>query len=131
MNKKASPATGVLLPYADFINRVNNSSFAGLDDVAITAALKKSGAGDIWVAAIKELILRITGLSLFDSQLCTAYSLMQGRIAELPTGEGKTLAAVVAAVCYVLKGHRVHVLVFNDYLAKRDWKENHHMDLRS
>ena len=75
-------------------------------------------------AIIKEIVCRITGLVLFDSQLRTAHSLQQGKIAELPTGEGKTLAAVVAAICYVLDGHKVHILVFNDYLAKRDWSEN-------
>ena len=76
-------------------------------------------------ATLKELIHKLTGLSLFDTQLRASRSLLQGKIAELPTGEGKTLAAVVAAICYVLDGHKVHILVFNDYLAKRDWSENH------
>jgi len=71
------------------------------------------------------VIYRLKGLSLFESQLKTARSLKLGRIAELPTGEGKTLAAVVAAICYALEGRKVHILVFNDYLAKRDWSENH------
>ncbi len=43
-----------------------------------------------------------------------------GRIAELPTGEGKTLSAVFAAACHALSGRPVHVLTFNDYLARRD-----------
>jgi len=73
---------------------------------------------------IKETIKRLKGMSLFDAQLRTAQTLLKGRIAELPTGEGKTLAAVVAAICFVSEGHKVHVLVFNDYLAKRDWGEN-------
>ena len=75
-------------------------------------------------ATIKKLIQELTDLSLFDSQLSTASSLLQGNIAELPTGEGKTWAAVVAAICYAQNGRRVHILVFNDYLAKRDWSEN-------
>ena len=48
--------------------------------------------------------------------------MQQGRIAELPTGEGKTLAAVITAAVFALQGKRVHVLVFNDYLAQRDYK---------
>ena len=107
MKKKTSPAMGALLPYADFIGRVNSRSYSDLAESSLAALLRDEEAVDIWFAALKELILRITGLSLFDSQLCTAYSLLQGRIAELPTGEGKTLAAVVAAICYVLKGSSV------------------------
>ena len=73
---------------------------------------------------IKQTIKTQTGLTLFDTQLATATALQQGKIAELPTGEGKTLAAVVAAICYAKEGRKVHILVFNDYLAKRDWSQN-------
>ena len=86
--------------------------------------MKESNETEARFAILKELIAEIKGLSLFDTQLRTANSLLQGKIAELPTGEGKTLAAVVAAICYALDGHNVHILVFNDYLAKRDWSEN-------
>jgi len=91
---------------------------------AMAAVLKSQNQTDLRFATIKELILKLKGLSLFETQLRTANSLLQGKIAELPTGEGKTLAAVVAAICYALDGHSVHILVFNDYLAKRDWSEN-------
>lgn len=72
-------------------------------------------------ALLKEIIFRYTGLILFDTQLATAISLHKGNVAELPTGEGKTLAAVLAAAFHAMCGHGVHVLVFNDYLAKRDY----------
>ena len=124
MRIKPSPATIGSLPYADLVSCAIKHNFADWTDKALIAALKENNATELRLAIIKELIWRIKGLSLFDTQLSTAYSLLNSRIAELPTGEGKTLAAVVAAICYVLDGHRVHVLVFNDYLAKRDWSEN-------
>lgn len=62
------------------------------------------------------------GLNPFDEQLIAARELTGGKIAEMKTGEGKTLAAAIA-VCYMVKnGHKAQVLTFNDYLAKRDFK---------
>lgn len=72
-------------------------------------------------ALIKEVIHRLTGLKLFDSQLAASVSLMYGKIAELPTGEGKTLAAIIPTMIYAMKGSSVHILTFNDYLAERDY----------
>jgi len=112
------------IPYATLINNTKTYNFSELTNKALATTLKKQNEIEPKFAAIKELILRLTGLTLFDTQLSAAYSLLQSKIAELPTGEGKTLSAVVAAICYVLDGHNVHILVFNDYLAKRDWSEN-------
>lgn len=56
----------------------------------------------------------------FDEQLTAAKALTEGKVLELPTGEGKTLCAVFAAAWHKLCGRRVHVLTFNDYLAERD-----------
>jgi len=108
----------------DFINLTKKHQVADLNNGALAGSLKEGNETELRIAAVKEIIKRLKGLSLFDTQLSAAYSLLQGKIAELPTGEGKTLAAVVAATCYALNGHNVHVLVFNDYLAKRDWNEN-------
>jgi preprotein translocase subunit SecA len=63
---------------------------------------------------------RVLGLRLFDVQLLGALALQRGHIAEMQTGEGKTLAAVPAVVWYALQGRGVHVLTANDYLARRD-----------
>ncbi len=68
-------------------------------------------------AAIAE---RVLGLRMFDVQLLGALALQRGEIAEMQTGEGKTLAAVPAVVSYALQGRGVHVLTANDYLAQRD-----------
>ncbi len=63
---------------------------------------------------------RVLGLRLFDVQLLGALALQHGHIAEMQTGEGKTLAAVPAVVWYALHRRGVHVLTANDYLARRD-----------
>ncbi len=59
-------------------------------------------------------------LTLRDSQIMTALSILRGELAELATGEGKTLAVSLAALTAALGGVPVHVLTANDYLAKRD-----------
>ena len=68
-------------------------------------------------AAIAE---RVLGLRMFDVQILGSLALQQGQIAEMQTGEGKTLAAVPAIIWYARKGRGVHVLTANDYLACRD-----------
>jgi len=63
---------------------------------------------------------RVLGLKMFDVQLEGALALAAGKIAEMQTGEGKTLAAVPAVVWYAKEGQGVHVMTVNDYLARRD-----------
>ncbi len=60
------------------------------------------------------------GWQTFKSQLLAAVAMQAGRVIELDTGEGKTLAAVFVAFLRAMTGQGVHVLTFNDYLAKRD-----------
>ena len=57
---------------------------------------------------------------MFDVQLQGALAMAKGRIAEMQTGEGKTLAAVPAVIWYAREGRGVHVMTVNDYLARRD-----------
>jgi len=71
-------------------------------------------------ALTAEASKRWIGLDPFDVQLLAGLAMHLGRIAELPTGEGKTLAAVFPACLNGLTGRGVHVLTFNDYLARRD-----------
>ncbi len=68
-------------------------------------------------AAIAE---RVLGLRMFDVQILGALALQRGDIAEMQTGEGKTLAAVPAVIWYARQGRGAHVLTANDYLARRD-----------
>jgi preprotein translocase subunit SecA len=72
------------------------------------------------IAVTAVIAARVLGLVMFDVQLQGALALAQGKIAEMQTGEGKTLAAVPAVVWYAKQGRGVHVLTANDYLARRD-----------
>ncbi|MEO3944812.1 accessory Sec system translocase SecA2 [Gorillibacterium sp. CAU 1737] len=71
-------------------------------------------------ALVAEAAKRRLGLSPFDTQLLAGVALVDGKLVEMQTGEGKTLAAVFAAYVQALSGKGVHVLTFNDYLAERD-----------
>ena len=71
-------------------------------------------------ALVAEAGRRAVGLNPHDCQILAGLAMARGRIAELPTGEGKTLAAVFPACLWSLSGRGVHVLTFNDYLARRD-----------
>ena len=71
-------------------------------------------------AITKEAIKRATGLVLFDVQIIGAIILNEGKIAEMKTGEGKTLVAILAAYLNCLYNKGVHIITVNEYLAKRD-----------
>ena len=71
-------------------------------------------------AAVREAGKRTLGQRHFDAQLMGGMVLHEGKIAEMRTGEGKTLAATLAAYLDALTGHGVHVVTVNDYLARRD-----------
>jgi len=71
-------------------------------------------------AAVREAAWRNLGQRHFDVQLLGGIVLHQGRIAEMKTGEGKTLVATLAVYLNALEGKGVHVVTVNDYLAKRD-----------
>ena len=71
-------------------------------------------------AAMREASRRVLGMRPFDVQLMGAITLHEGRIAEMRTGEGKTLVATLPAYLSALAGRQVHVVTVNDYLAKRD-----------
>ena len=71
-------------------------------------------------AAIREAAWRVVGMKPFPVQLQGGIVLHQGRIAEMRTGEGKTLVAVLPAYLNALNGKGVHIVTVNDYLAKRD-----------
>jgi preprotein translocase subunit SecA len=71
-------------------------------------------------AAAREVSRRQLGMRPFDVQLMGAVVLHEGKIAEMKTGEGKTLVAPLAAALNAMSGRGVHVVTVNDYLAKRD-----------
>ena len=71
-------------------------------------------------AVVREASQRVLGMRHFDVQLVGGIILHQGRIAEMKTGEGKTLVATLPVYLNALEGKGVHVITVNDYLAKRD-----------
>ena len=105
--------------------RVNANKY-GLDELCSKAADTADKDDDALritaFAACLKAVEQALGLTAFDSQLKAAFGLDLGRIVQLNTGEGKTIAAVFAAYVNVLRGRRIHILTFNDYLAKRDCK---------
>jgi preprotein translocase subunit SecA len=100
-------------------------------DDALTArarALREAARGDQPLkglrtplyAIAREAARRALGLRPFDVQIVAGLAMDDGKIVEMQTGEGKTLAAVLPAALNALTGKGVHVLTFNDYLARRD-----------
>ncbi|MDP3522338.1 MAG: hypothetical protein Q8S02_17145 [Hydrogenophaga sp.] len=85
-------------------------SYDGLTEAHIAEAL----------AAISEAVRRTLGLALYRTQLFAAAVILDNRLAEMATGEGKTLAALLAAATGGLAGMPVHVLTANDHLVARD-----------
>ena len=71
-------------------------------------------------ATVREASRRVLGMRHFDCQLVGGIVLHQGRIAEMKTGEGKTLVATLPAYLNALTGNGVHIVTVNDYLAQRD-----------
>ena len=73
-------------------------------------------------ATIREAAGRQLGMKHFDSQLIGGWVMLQGMVAEMQTGEGKTLTATLPASCAAMAGMPVHVVTVNDYLVERDAK---------
>src|SRR5690554_8123328 len=71
-------------------------------------------------AVAREAATRVMGMRHFDVQLLGGIALHEGHIAEMRTGEGKTLVATLPVYLNALTGEGVHVVTVNDYLAKRD-----------
>ena len=91
------------------------------DQIRAAAKLTRQNPDVLEIFALAAIVaLRVLGHQMFDVQILGALALQRGSIAEMQTGEGKTLAAVPAAIWYALHGGGTHVLTANDYLARRD-----------
>jgi preprotein translocase subunit SecA len=117
--------------YRRQLARIDAVNVAGLSDDQLRAqfdearrrALDGEDLDDLLpevYALTREVCARVLGLRPFDVQMMAAIALHQGKLAQLATGEGKTLAAVLPAALNALTGRGVHVLTANDYLARRD-----------
>jgi len=71
-------------------------------------------------AVVREAASRVLGMRHYDVQILGGIVLAQGQVAEMATGEGKTLVAALPAYLYALSGKGVHIVTVNDYLAQRD-----------
>lgn len=94
----------------EFKNRINNGE--SLDDILPEA-----------FAVVREASYRILNMKHYRVQLIGGVVLYQGRVAEMKTGEGKTLVATCPAYLHALSGKGVHIITTNEYLAKRDCEE--------
>jgi len=95
----------------------------GIEDEEERIAVEKEALEEILpeaFAVVREAGRRILKMRHFDVQLIGGMVLHQGKIAEMRTGEGKTLVATLPCYLNALAGHGVHVVTVNDYLAKRD-----------
>jgi preprotein translocase subunit SecA len=119
--------------YTGLVNQVNalsvdttNLTDKQLQDKTIDFTKKIGNSSDFQdilpeaFAIVREASLRVLGLRHFDVQLIGGMILHEGKIAEMKTGEGKTLVAILPAYLNSLSGLGVHVVTVNDYLAKRD-----------
>jgi preprotein translocase subunit SecA len=92
----------------------------GISDEHLKAVARDAHTLPETFAVTAVLAERLLGFTMFDVQLRCALALADGKIAEMQTGEGKTLGAVPAAVWLARSGNGVHVMTVNDYLARRD-----------
>jgi preprotein translocase subunit SecA len=119
--------------YRRIVERINalEASMQGLDDTALAAKTvefrERHGKGESLdqllpeaFAAVREAARRTLGLRHYDVQLIGGMVLHFGKIAEMRTGEGKTLVATLPVYLNAIAGQGVHVVTVNDYLAKRD-----------
>ena len=121
--KKLQPIIEKISSYEPNISKLNDEK---LKDKT-TEFKERLGKGEIMdeilpevFAVVREVAKRVTGMRPFDVQLVGGIVLHQGTIAEMATGEGKTLVATMPAYLNALKGNSVHIVTVNDYLAKRD-----------
>ena len=100
--------------------RQRERAFRALDDHALRAAFRDCTDVVEVVAIVTAVASRVLQLEMFDVQLQGALGLARGRVIEMQTGEGKTLACTPAVAWLARGGRGVHVMTVNDYLARRD-----------
>src|SRR5579872_1819798 len=109
-------------PWLSDLQRIHQmrNSFASLSDADLRQRAREISDPLEVIAVTAVAASRLLKLDMFDTQLQGALALIDGKIAEMQTGEGKTLAAVPAVIWYAKAGEGVHVMTVNDYLAQRD-----------
>ena len=95
------------------------AAIAKIKSLAESGSTSENSIEEVF-ARCYNAVKKTMDITPFDEQLSAALSLSEGRMVQMQTGEGKTLSAVFAACYEAINGGAVHVLTFNDYLAKRD-----------
>jgi preprotein translocase subunit SecA len=116
------PGTTDLAPLAKLLPAVSahEQRLRGLTDGELTAAAQAARDDAEICACGREAARRALGERPYDTQVLGALAMLSGLVAEMGTGEGKTLSGALAAAGYALGGRLVHVMSVNDYLARRD-----------
>ena len=124
--KKIEPTVNKIEALSDKYKAMSDAELRSTTDVLKERLNNGEGLDDILVdafAAVREVCDRVLGKRPFRVQLIGGIVLHQGRIAEMKTGEGKTLMATMPAYLNALAGNGVHIVTVNDYLARRDSEE--------
>ena len=121
--KRVKPLVAKINELEEEISKLSDSELRGKTDYFKKQLADGKTLDDILpeaYAVVREASKRVLGMRHFDVQLIGGIILHQGRIAEMKTGEGKTLVATLPVYLNALEGKGVHVITVNDYLAKRD-----------
>ena len=124
--KKIEKIAGKIEALADKYSAMNDEELKGTTEILKNRLNNGETLDDILpdaFAAVREADWRVLGKRPFHVQLLGGIILHQGRIAEMKTGEGKTLVATLPAYLNALAGNGVHIVTVNDYLARRDSEE--------
>ncbi|OPA76413.1 preprotein translocase subunit SecA [Campylobacter pinnipediorum subsp. pinnipediorum] len=106
--------------YQDMSDDEIKAVFAKLKELVVSGEKTEDDVLNDVFAIVRESSKRVLNMRHFDVQLIGGMVLHEGRIAEMKTGEGKTLVATLPVVLNAMSGKGVHVITVNDYLAKRD-----------
>ncbi len=109
--------------YGHTLETAEDAQLKKMSEDLITRARADTGLDHLLVEAfslVREAAGRVLGLRPYDVQVMGALAMARGKATEMQTGEGKTLVAVLPAYLNALTGRGVHILTFNDYLARRD-----------
>lgn len=122
--KKLQKRVGAINALADKYKKMSNADLRKQTDVLKKRLSKKETELDSILpdafAVVREAAERTLGMRPFDVQLIGGMALHDGNVAEMKTGEGKTLVATLPSYLNALEGKGVHVITVNDYLAQRD-----------
>ena len=121
--KKMMPIVNEIESLADKYEKMSESELRGVTNILKERLANGETLDDVMpdaFAAVREAAWRVLGKKHYRVQLVGGIVIHEGRIAEMKTGEGKTLMATLPAYLNALTGKGVHIVTVNDYLARRD-----------